>query len=167
MRTKIHNFDPDRKIGLFNIIEQFFFHGYSTEIKPTNGSRITMVVRGTQGTVSTVSIMYTDAGILNSKIFGKCLTWILSKKDEDRTDDSYFYVFVHFDKSTYKYRYFIVPNNVVTQYLYYEHKAWMETKGATKESTVRTFRLGLFYEEYNFNVPMAGSYEDKWNNIRP
>jgi len=165
MRTKIHNFDPDRKIGMFTVMEQFLLKGYSLEVKPITGNKLTMSVHGSKGKRSTVSIIYSDTVISTSKVFGKCIIWILTKKDEDRVDDSHYYVFVHFDKTTYKYRYFIVPNKEVSQYLCYEHKQWMESKSTHHENNMRTFRLGLFYEKYNFNVLMVSDYEDKWNAI--
>ena len=112
-------------------------------------------------------IVYSDAPISESKIFGKCLTWGLFKSDEERIDDDFYYAFIYFDKSTYKYRYFIVPNADVAKYLSYEHKHWLESKTSHKDNAFRAFRLGLYYEKYNHDVSMVYDYEDKWDIIKP
>lgn len=83
-------------------------------------------------------------------------SWVLSKKAEDNSADSLFYVFVNLnlddaDKSP---EYFIVPSRVVAKYTLDSHKKWLATPGKNgvkhNDSTMRHF------------IDEEEKYKDQW-----
>lgn len=70
--------------------------------------------------------------------------WILSKKAEDDFSDNMFYVFVTLNNNQENPDYFIVPSNIVADYVKTSHSTWLNTPGKNgkkhNDSSVRNFR---------------------------
>ena len=155
----------DQKIGMYSVIERFLLKKYNLTAQAQSSGHVLLTFKPEDGKEVSVIVAFSDKKPSNSKIFGKCLSWKLFAKDENRQGNLY-YVFVYFDKQLIKHRFFIVPNNKVVGYLIYEHKYWLKSKSSHKDNPFRAFRLGLFYENYNNKVPMVYEYEDRWDLIK-
>ncbi len=102
----------------------------------------------------------------NSKLFGLAMYWMMGEKHEKIEDENLLYCFVHIDsaKDGTKYRFFIVPNKVVAEYVSAEHKHW-RARGTDKgnPNAMRTFRIGVKNEHYPIPTPIADDYENNWS----
>lgn len=100
-----------------------------------------------------------------SKTFGHTLSWMMSQKHEEINDPSLYYVFVNVTHNTNNMRYFVVPSEVVAQYVKENHAYWLKTgeERGVKDSNMRNFRIGLDETEYALPTPLAKKYEDKWD----
>ena len=101
--------------------------------------------------------------ISNSTSSGKTIDWIMSEKHEQITDSDLFYCFINIQKESNLFKFFIVPNVVVSTYVSVEHRYWLGVKGnKVKDNPMRMFRLGLDNSEYEIDTPLASIYEDNW-----
>lgn len=156
----------DQKVGIYSVIDRFKKNKHKLISQTRSGGKDVLSFETPRNKELILLVGYTDKKPSNSKIFGKCLKWSMFKKDEEREGSNVFYSFIYFDKNLVKYRFFIVPNKEVVKYLKYEHKYWMDQNSAYKENSFRAFRLGVFYEKYNHDVPMVYEYEDRWDLIK-
>ena len=101
----------------------------------------------------------------NSRLFGKFLSaWIMNEKHEEMRDPTLFYCFVNIGEDTKLFRYFIVPSNIVADYVSRQHQLWLKDKDThSRENAMRTFRIGLANEMYPIPTPTADEYEGKWS----
>jgi hypothetical protein len=105
-----------------------------------------------------------------SRLFGRFVTdWQMDKKHETIEKKTLFYCFVHINLSKsehserYKFRFFVVPSNVVAKYIRDEHRLWLEDKPGRKDTDRRLFRIGLKNErEIKVSAPLAEKYENNW-----
>ena len=81
-------------------------------------------------------------------------TWILNKKAEADVAENLFYVFVWLPPASSP-TFYIVPRNVVAQYVRNDHRAWLATPGRNgqrhNDSDVRQFK------------DSQGQYRDRWD----
>ncbi len=100
----------------------------------------------------------------SAKLFGKFLSaWIMDEKHEVIRDPDLFYCFVNIGEDTKQFRFFIVPSDVVADYVKVQHKLWLNSdKNHSRTNTMRTFRIGLESEMYPLPTPTDKKYEDNW-----
>lgn len=99
----------------------------------------------------------------SSALFGKFISsWIMSEKHESISDPNLFYCFVNISEDTQKFRFFIVPNNVVSKYVKEQHVLWLSDGQRTTITTMRQFRMGIQGEKYPIETPIAEKYENNW-----
>lgn len=93
--------------------------------------------------------------------------WLLNKKSEEETKvQNHFYVFVNLHDINGLPEYYIIPNNILANYIREKHKAWLgktTKKGkAHVDSNVRGFKPGAddkaFAEEYRNNWQALGIF---------
>lgn len=98
---------------------------------------------------------------------GRFHYWIMSQKQELIKDNDLYYCFVMVDANI-KFRYFIVSNEVVSNYVKDQHDFWLSTREVVNKITsMRKFRLGLESEnKYKMPTPLAKVYEDNWDILR-
>jgi len=102
-----------------------------------------------------------------SRLFGHCFTWIMSKKHQTLVDLKLFYCFVNIEGiEARSFRFFIVPSDVVAEYVGEQHRVWLEDDASHKDSDMRVFRLALEEEDHPLPTPMAEKYEDNWEFSR-
>jgi hypothetical protein len=65
----------------------------------------------------------------------------LSQKDENKSDENWFYAFVRLKKFESEPDFWIVPANLVAQIVKESHKCWLSWKNTRKDTTMRTFSL--------------------------
>ena len=109
----------------------------------------------------------------NSRMFGKilsCSGWILKEENgnyNDKRDANLFYCFVNITKETSQFKFYVVPANIVAQYVRDENKLFhQERRPRDKEvkvTNMRQFRLGIKGEEYKIPTPIGEKYEDNWD----
>lgn len=102
-----------------------------------------------------------------SKLFGYTLSWIMAQKHENVIDKELYFCFVNIERTSNSFRFFIVPNDVVSEYVERQHNFWQERDGGTHphiETKMRNFRIGLSWEqsEYTINTPLSSKYENSW-----
>ena len=101
----------------------------------------------------------------NSKLFGKTLSWIMSKKHESIIDPGLLYCFVNIEDEGKSFRYFIVPSHVVAAYVKASHQFWLDQRPKAKDSSIRNFKLGVDTDGYLIETPLAEDYENQWKLI--
>jgi hypothetical protein len=109
-----------------------------------------------------------DNEVAESRIFGTTVgRWMMSKKHETRTDPLLFYCFVIIWKRTKKFKFFIIPSEVVARYVREQHQLYLaESKKngkKVKDTEMRAFRIGFKKHKYRILTPCAEKYEDNWN----
>ena len=95
--------------------------------------------------------------------FGYHYAWRMSKKHEGLTDPSLLYCFVNFaglDRTSF--RFFIVPSEVVAEYVKTQHQIWLDGGPDRKDSSMRVLRLALEPDGYPLPTPPAHQYENAW-----
>lgn len=99
----------------------------------------------------------------NSRLFGKYVSaWIMSEKHETIRDSELFYCFVTIEDEK-KFRFFIVPSEVVAYYVKAQHRLWLDAdEKHARDNKMRTFRIGLKNEKYPIPTPTDDKYEDNW-----
>ena len=98
-----------------------------------------------------------------SKTFGDIVSsWMMGAKHEDMVDPDLFYCFVNIGKDTSVFKFYIVPNEVVSKYVKEQHKLWLDEDPARKNGDLRTFRIGLEKSIYKIPTPTAEKYENNW-----
>ena len=105
-----------------------------------------------------------SAGI-SSKLFGNFVSaWIMGEKHEIMKDPSLYYCFVNISQDAKTFRFFIVPSNVVAEYVKVQHKLWLDDKAShSRKNTIRMFRIGLKNEKYRIPTPTIEAYENNWD----
>ena len=98
-----------------------------------------------------------------SKIHGRFLCdWMMGVKHESISTPTLWYCFVSIvglDLKTA--RYFVVPSEVVAEYVRVEHRLWLDA-APRHDTPMRTFRIGFKEESYAIATPSVEQYEDNW-----
>lgn len=89
---------------------------------------------------------------------------MMSRKPENIIDSDLFYSFVNIagDDGP-SFRFFIVPSNVVAEYVRASHEYWLRADPAHKDTSVREFRLALETDGYPLPTSPADQFENKWS----
>jgi hypothetical protein len=107
----------------------------------------------------------------HSKLLGHAIHWIMGEKHEGVVDENLFFCFVNIENDSNSFRFFIVPNGIVSKYVEEQHKFWLSRDGGTHarvETTMRNFRIGVedSQDEYQIFTPLAKDFEDKWELLQ-
>jgi hypothetical protein len=98
-----------------------------------------------------------------SKLFGNFLcSWIMGDKHETIRDTLLFYCFLNIDEDTKHFRFFIVPSEVVADYVRDQHAFWLVDRDV-RDTALRQFRIGSKAEKYPIRTPTVENYEDNWD----
>jgi len=96
--------------------------GYISSITLRNTRGIDIIVSNKEGTKSaTIQVKSTQNNKKNS--------WILTQKSEDFFSENHFYIFVNLDEPGIRPKFFVVPSEVVAQYISTSHKNWLNKPG--------------------------------------
>ena len=100
----------------------------------------------------------------NSRLFGEFLSaWIMNEKHEKIRDPGLFYAFVNISEDTKRFRFFIMPSNIVADYVKKQHQLWLNADEAhSRKNRMRTFRIGSEGKKYPILTPTAERYEANW-----
>jgi hypothetical protein len=106
----------------------------------------------------------------SSKLFGKYnCSWLMDEKHEEihYANDNLFFCFVKIENDT-KFRFFIVPNRKVVDYIKKQEKYWLDADKKHNSTKMREFRLSL---KENSSIPdslklIDEEYEDKWEILK-
>ena len=99
-----------------------------------------------------------------ARLFGRFLSsWIMHKKHETIARPELWYCFVRIDAETKGIRFFIIPSEVVSEYVKAEHKLWLDEDSDHIDGPMRVFRIGLKDEQYRVPTPTVEQYEDNWS----
>jgi hypothetical protein len=104
------------------------------------------------------------SGPWDSKMFGHTVCeWMLNEKHERIASPSLFYCFVRLSEGSKESKFFIVPSKIVASYVKKSHALWLRSKKSHKNTSMRTFRIGLKGHPYKLRPPFAEEYEDNWD----
>lgn len=100
----------------------------------------------------------------SSSLFGKFVSsWVMGEKHESISDPDLFYCFVNISEDTQKFRFFIIPNAIVSKYVKEQHALWLKDGERDTVTTMRQFRIGIQGEKYPIETPTAEQYENNWD----
>lgn len=82
--------------------------------------------------------------------------WMLSKKDEDRSESNFYYVLVTF-KDSYP-EFYIVPAKIISERIKDNHQAWLATPS----------KCGQLHQDQNMREfrDDAGEFKDRWDLLK-
>jgi len=132
--------------------------GYIATLTSRNTEGVDILASSIDGS-KTVSIQVKSSAAEQRVRFTR--SWILSKKNENISSNTLFYVFVDLKLGNEKPDFYIVPSKVVADYVKETHSKWLKTPSKTGKTHKDTdMRL---YEIYNDKV--AEKYLNKWTNL--
>jgi hypothetical protein len=154
--------------GEFAVLSQLTLRGYDANMTlghtkgvdilssdPENGNMFKVEVKTSYG-----------AKPSKSKLFGNTLSWVMTNKHETISDPKLFYCFVNIETETNIFRFFIVPSDLVAQYVKNQHKYWLSHREHNSQkgidTSIRQFRIGLDDVEHQLHTPLAIHYENRW-----
>lgn len=89
--------------------------------------------------------------------------WRMSDKHESIRDKDLFYCFVTIENDSGGFRFYVVPSNVVADYVTKSHQYWLTGKDTRNDNPVRTFQIGLDRKGYALALPNAEDYRNRWD----
>lgn len=99
-----------------------------------------------------------------SKVSGRIVgQWRMADKHEKITDEDLFYCFVTIENDTGGFRFYVVPNKVVADFVTASHKYWLETKSTCNDNPIRSFQIGLDHTGYPLLLPNAEDYRNRFD----
>jgi len=108
--------------GEYYVAGELSHRGYISSITLRNTRGIDIIVSNKEGTKSaTIQVKSTQNNKKNS--------WILTQKSEDFFSENHFYIFVNLDEPGIRPKFFVVPSEVVAQYISTSHKNWLNKPG--------------------------------------
>jgi len=108
--------------GEYYVAGELSHRGYISSITLRNTRGIDIIVSNKEGTKSaTIQVKSTQNNMKNS--------WILTQKSEDFYSENHFYIFVNLDEPGIRPKFFVVPSEVVAQYISTSHKNWLNKPG--------------------------------------
>jgi len=108
--------------GEYYVAGELSHRGYISSITLRNTRGIDIIVSNNEGTKSaTIQVKSTQNNKKNS--------WILTQKSEDFFSDNHFYIFVNLNEPGIRPKFFVVPSEVVAQYISTSHKNWLNKPG--------------------------------------
>jgi len=108
--------------GEYYVAGELSHRGYISSITLRNTRGIDIIVSNKEGTKSaTIQVKSTQNNKKNS--------WILTQKSEDFFSDNHFYIFVNLNEPGIRPKFFVVPSEVVAQYISTSHKNWLNKPG--------------------------------------
>ena len=136
--------------GEYFVAGELTLRGYLASITLRNTRGIDVVVSNQDATHSaSVQVKTNSSGQPK---------WILSKKAESLYSDNHYYVFVALQAVGERPAYYVVPSQVVAEYVSTSHREWLQgTKPdgtARKDSSIRAFR------------DERGEYLERWDIIQ-
>lgn len=160
-----------KNAGKFLVITKLLEMGFIVTLKTNKyGHKQLLFSRSSLSNLDSSKELLIDTScyqnVLNSKEFGKAYTWMLKDYHEKKIDPKLFYCFVFFDYKSRKYRFFIVPSNVVAEYISITHRTWLDGKITRRDKDLRVFRIGFKEEQYNHKMPLTGQYENSWDTLQ-
>ena len=157
--------------GEFAALSQLALRGYDANLTLGNTKSVDILVSDPESgrmfrlevKTSSYRSVSGSAG-RRSKFFGYNFEWLLNKKNEDVIDASLFYCFVNIDgdEGT-SFRFFIVPSELVAEYVKAQHALWLSKDAKRRDSAMRIFRLALEEDGYPLPTPSAARYENNWS----
>lgn len=154
--------------GEFAVLSQLALRGYDANMTLGNTKSVDILVsdprtnRLYQLEVKTALVpRETDS---RSRLFGVIATqWIMRAKHESIVRPNLWYCFVRIQAQTKVTRFFVVPSNVVAEYVRAQHQLWLDEEGMNhRDNDMRNFRLGRRGEKYIISTPTVEQYEDNW-----
>lgn len=136
--------------GEYYVAGELSHRGYISSITLRNTRGIDIIVSNKEGTKSaTIQVKSTQNNKKNS--------WILTQKSEDFLSENHFYIFVNLDGPGIRPKFFIVPSEVVAQYISTSHKNWLNRPG----------KNGLQHNDNQMRRfdDLEGQYLEAWNLI--
>lgn len=155
--------------GEFAVLSQLALRGFDANLTLGNTKSVDILVSDPRtGKMFKLEVKTSFAGKpSHSKMFGHTLAWMMSEKHEKISDPNLFYCFVNIEKETNVFRFFIVPSDVVANYVKNQHAYWLQnTHELTQkdlEIPMRNFRIGVDDDGYQILTPLSKEYEDNWN----
>lgn len=136
--------------GEYYVAGELSHRGYISSITLRNTRGIDIIVSNKEGTKSaTIQVKSTQNNKKNS--------WILTQKSEDFFSENHFYIFVNLDEPGIRPKFFVVPSEVVAQYISTSHKNWLNKPGKNgqqhNDNQMRRFD------------DLEGQYLEAWNLI--
>lgn len=160
--------------GEHAVLSQLMLAGYNANMTLGNTKNIDILVLNPETDetyqVEVKTNLEKRKSASDSRLFGRFVTdWQMDKKHEAIEKRTLYYCFVHINMCTqdesvkYKFRFFVLPSNVVAKYIREEHRLWLDDKPGREDTDRRLFRIGLKNErEIKVPAPLAEKYENNW-----
>lgn len=152
--------------GEFAVLAQLALRGYDANMTLGRTKNVDILVSDPNSTRMLqleVKTNFRKVGA-SSRIHGKIVSaWIMNQKHEQLRDPTLFYCFVNIATDTKHFRFFVVPSNIVADYVTTSHKVWLQDDSSHQDSTMRKFVIGTKMEKYRFPTATKEDWEDNWD----
>ncbi len=153
--------------GEFAVLSQLALRGYDANMTLGRTKGVDILVSDPNSPRMLrleVKTNHRTARVSRSKCFGTTVSsWMMSEKHESLRDPNLFYCFVNISDDTKQFRFFIVPSELVAEYVKAENKKWLSEDSNRRKTKMRTFRMGTTKEQYPLPTPAVEQYEDNWD----
>ena len=156
--------------GEFATLSQLALRGYDAKLTLGNTKGVDILVSDPESghmfkiEVKTSAYRSASGGAgKHSRTFGHIFEWLMGKKHEDVTDPNLFYCFVNLAEDGTSFRFFIVPSQVVAEYVKAQHRYWLAQDPKHKDTSMRQFRLAIDEGGYSIPTPSAKHHENNWS----
>jgi len=152
--------------GEFAVLSQLSLRGYDANLTLGHTKGIDILISDPESGKMFKMEVKTVFGknVVNSGMFGRNLEWIMDEKHESISSHDLFYCFVNINKETFDFQFFIVPSQVVAEYVKEQHQFWLnDRKETVQDNSIRIFRLGLENLPEGIKTPLAADYENRWD----
>lgn len=154
--------------GEFYTMAKMFQEGLEPTLTLGNTKGVDILVRNPktnkifQVEVKTATLPKNKLKVYNSKLFGKCFEWQMSKKHEESSNDNLFFVFVWLSEPP---KFFVIPNKSVAEYVKRTHQKWLnsEHKKKVKDTGIRIFRIKA---EDSADALEPSKHENNWSYFK-
>ena len=150
--------------GEFAVLSQLALRGYDANMTLGNTKSVDILVSMPElNRMFKLEVKTTfNRKPTNSKTWGITFSWIMNKKHENIIDSNLFYCFVNLGARDNPNRYFIVPSQVVADYVQQSHQAWLKMDKTNKDNPMRQIRIALDQKTIAVPAPFADKYENNW-----
>jgi hypothetical protein len=155
--------------GEFAVLSQLALHGFDANLTLGNTKGVDILLSNPEtGKMRRLEVKtHSNNRAFENKRLGKVIgKWRMGDKHEMMNDKDLFFCFVAIEEVTDNFEFYIVPSNVVADYVKWSHTDWLAGDLKRKDTQMRSFDLGTKECVYNHPVPMAEDYRRNWNLLR-
>lgn len=146
--------------GEFAVLSQLALRGIDVNLTLGNTKSVDILASNPiTGSMFRIEVKTTE---IASESMPKTLSWIMDSKHESIRDTSLYYCFVTVHVKSHSFRFFIVPSNVVADYVFASHSNWLK-KSTVVDNSIRNFRITMDEKLQQVSMPLMGMYENAWH----
>lgn len=155
--------------GEFAVLSQLAMHGFDANLTLGNTKSVDILVSyPATGSMRRLEVKTTsNLRTYENKVCGKVEgQWRMGEKHESITDKNLYYCFVGMTNHNSSFKFYVVPNRVVANFVTRSHQYWLDSKSTRRDNPMRLFQIGKSKKENSVQLPLASKYENNWDLLK-